>query len=324
MKNLAIALLLAGALCFAGLYVHQNHKVTELQSTLSTLQTNLDEAQARLESQQQKSTSLQTHLRDTQAKAIAKADEVTQLQQVLTNRVGTNGGNPLAEMFKSPAMRQMVRTSQKTALSGMVDKNYAAFFSQMNMTPEQAASLKDLILKKSMVDAETGLSLMSGDSDATKRADALQQAKTDKAAIDEQIKEFLGEENFSAFQAYEKSVPERMTISMFKDQQGTGGVALSPDQEQQLVQALAEERQSFEFTTDYSDQSKFAGDFAANFSEDKLSQYRQESEQLDQKYIARAQNILPQDQLGPFEQFLAGRRDMQIAGLKLAAKMFGH
>jgi len=324
MKNLAIALLLAGVLCFAGLYVHETHKVTELQSTLSGLQTNLDEAQSRLESQQQKSTSLQTHLRDTQAKAIAKADEVTQLQQVLTNRTGTNGGNPLAEMFKSPEMRQMVKTSQKTALSGMVDKNYAAFFSQMNLTPEQAASLKDLILKKSMVDAETGLSLMSGDSDPAKRADALNQAKTDKAAIDEQIKEFLGEENFSPFQAYEKSVPERMTISMFKDQQGTGGVALSPDQEQQLVQALAEERQSFKFSTDYSDQSKFAGDFAANFSEDKLNQYRQESEQLDQKYIARAQNILSQDQLGPFQQFLANRRDMQIAGLKLAAKMFGH
>jgi hypothetical protein len=115
-----------------------------------------------------------------------------------------------------------------------------------------------------------------------------------------------------------------MTLNMFNDQQGTGGLALTSDQEQQLVQALSEERQKFKFTTDFSDKSKFTGDFASYFTEDKLNQYRQESQQLDQQYMARAQNILTPDQVGPFEKFLASRLDMQVAGMKLAAKMFSH
>src|SRR5262249_48637109 len=145
-------------------------------------------------SQQQKATSLQTHLRDTQAKAIAKADEVVQLQQVLTNRTGTNSGNPFAEVFKSPEMKEMVKNTQRTALGGMVDKNYGAFYRQLNLTPEQSAGLKDLVLKKSLIDADVALSLMSGENDPAKRSDAIKQAETDKAVIDGEIKQFLGEE----------------------------------------------------------------------------------------------------------------------------------
>ncbi len=324
MKNLAIAILLAGTLCFAGLYVHESRRLAELKATLSAQQQNLDEVQAQLTHQQKKTVNLQTHLRETQNKAIAKADEVAQLQQVITNRAGSNSSNPFAEMFKNPGMKEVVKTSQKTALGGIIDKNYGALFTQLQMTPEQSASLKDLILKKSMVDAEVGLSLLSGENDATKRADALKQAESDKATIDDQIKQFLGNENFQVFQAYEKTVPERMTLSMFNDQQGSSGLALTPDQEQQLVQAFSEERQNFKFTTDFSDKSKFTGDYASYFTEDKLTQYRQESEQLDQRYLSRAQSVLSPDQVAPFQKFLSNRLDMQIAAMKLAAKMFNN
>jgi hypothetical protein len=41
-------------------------------------------------------------------------------------------------------------------------------------------------------------------------------------AADAQIKEFLGDDNFVQFQAYEKSLGERMAVSGFKDQLGNG------------------------------------------------------------------------------------------------------
>ena len=41
-------------------------------------------------------------------------------------------------------------------------------------------------------------------------------------------KQYLGESNYKELEAYEKTVPERMALSMFKEQLGTGAGALTP------------------------------------------------------------------------------------------------
>jgi hypothetical protein len=220
-------------------------------------------------------------------------------------------------------MKELIKTQQKAVFSGMIDKNYSAFFTGMQLTPEQSASLKELIVKKSLVDAGMGMSMLSGDMDASKRKELMQQAKTDKDAIDGEIKQFLGEDSYPQFQAYEKTMPERMAISSFKDQQATGSGALNSDQESQLVQAMSETRQNFKFTIDFYDHSKYADDLASVFTEEKLTQFQQEREQLDQQYVARAKGILSEDQLGSFEKFLVGQRQLQNAGMKMGMKMFG-
>jgi hypothetical protein len=110
---------------------------------------------------------------------------------------------------------------------------------------------------------------------------------------------------------------------MFKEQQAAGTGALAPEQESQLLQAMTEERQNFKFATDYSDQSKLAADPASFFTEEKVSRFQQEREQLQQRYLARAADILGAEQLSPFEKFLTGQREMQDTGMKMAMKMFG-
>ncbi|MEY2428317.1 MAG: hypothetical protein QOJ40_1202 [Verrucomicrobiota bacterium] len=325
MKNTILAIALLAAVVFGSLYVGQNRKATEAQATIATLHQSVAELEGRLAEQEKRSVSLQTRLHDSRAKALAKADEMAHLEQALTNNPPTNAkpANGFAEMFKSPEMRELIKSQQKAALSGMIDKNYASFFGGLQMTPEQSASLKELIMKKSLVDAGFGMSLMSGDVDASKRKELMQQAKADKDAVDGEIKQFLGEDNYPQFQAYEKTMPERMSVSSFKDQQATGAGALNPDQESQLVQAMAETRQNFKFTTDFYDHSKYAADPAAVFTEEKLSQFQQEREQLDQQYLARAKGILSEEQAGSFEKFLVAQRELQNAGMKMGMKMFG-
>ena len=231
MKNIIIGILMLAALVFGGLYVSQNRAASEAQATVASLRQNLAELEARLVEQEKRSAALQSRLHDTQSTAVAKADEVAHLEQVLTSRPQTNAkaANPFGEMFKSPEMKELIKTQQKAVFSGMIDKNYAAFFSGLQLTPEQSASLKELIMKKSLVDAGLGMSMISGDTDASKRKDMMQQAKTDKEAIDGEIKQFLGEDNYPQFQAYEKTMPERMAISSFKDQQATGAGALNAE-----------------------------------------------------------------------------------------------
>lgn len=325
MKNIAIGILLLATLALGSLYLTQNQKTSEAKSEASNLREKLSETESSVAQQQEQTVALQTRLHETQAKAIAKAEEATQISEALTNHLQTNAkpANPFGEMFKSKEMRDMIKTQQKTVLGGMIDKNYGAYFASLNLTPEQSSALKDLILNRGLVDAEAGLSMLSGETDPAKRKELMDKTKADHEAVNAQIKDFLGEDNYAQFQTYEKSLPERMSLNMYKDQQGSGSGALNPDQETQLLQAMTEERQNFKFTTDLSDKSQINGDFASFFTEEKIDKFQQEMEQLDQHYLDRAKAILTPEQLDPFGKFLNSQRELQKASFKMAVTMFG-
>jgi len=152
MKNVVIAVLLVAAVAFAGLYVSQKHKLGEAEAANAGLRQSLSEMEGRVAEQEKQTTKLQTRLKDTRAKAVAKAEEVSHLEQALTNSVKTNAkaSNPFGEMFKSKEMKELVKTQQKVALGGIIEKNYGAFFTGLQLTPEQTAGLKELIVKKSL------------------------------------------------------------------------------------------------------------------------------------------------------------------------------
>src|SRR5215475_14295975 len=132
MKNILIGILLLTTVVFGGLYLTQNQKGGESKSEIAALRQKVAELESSAAQQEERTATLQTRLNDTQAKAIAKAEEVTQISEALTNRVqaqsNSKPANPFGEMFKSKAMKDMIKGQQKTVLGGMVDKNYAAYF----------------------------------------------------------------------------------------------------------------------------------------------------------------------------------------------------
>jgi hypothetical protein len=281
------------------------------------------EADEKIALAEQKAKLLQKTLSETSAEAAKQSEQVNQLQQSLANAKTNEAGNGLAGLFKDPEMKKMIKEQQKTFMGPMIDKNYASLFQQLNLTPEQTAYVKDLLQKKMLVAADMGMSMLDGSTDASKRAEMGKQIKSETDAYDEQIKQFLGDENYKSFQSYEKTIPDRMTVGQFRDQLAGSGTALDAGQEQQLVQAMNEQRTNFKWTTDYSNQQNAQNaDFAAMFNEDRLATYAQEKAQFDQQFLQRAQQILNPDQLAAFEKFQTSQRDMQIAAMKMAAKMF--
>jgi hypothetical protein len=328
MKNFLVGILLLTTVAFAGLYFHQNEAMRKAEADVAELKKNATDLEARLDQQEKNASSLRDRLRDAnESTAVIPATPAAETPEAIaaTNvaSAGTNDmKSSLASMFKNPAMRDMVRTQQKAMFATMVDKNFKDLFASLNLSPEQTASLKDLFTQKMQVDAEAGMDLLTSDLDAAGKAALTQKSKDDKAAIDDEIKSALGDAGFAQYQAYEKTMPERMVFGQFQDQMAGSSTALSAAQQQQLMQAMSDERSSFKFTTDYSDQSKFDGDYASAFSDEKMAQYFTESEQLNQRYVARAQTILSPEQLDAYQKFLAAQTQMQQAGMKMAASMF--
>jgi uncharacterized coiled-coil protein SlyX len=328
MKNISIGILLIATVVFGSLYVQQIRKTSQAEATIAGLRQNVIDRETELAQHEKQAARLRNRLEDSRAEVLTKATEAAELQQALTNRVQTDAetnskpSNPLAAMFKDPAMREMIKTQQKTVLSTMIDKNYAKLFADLHLSPEQSAALKEMIMNKQLSGTDVGMSMFSDDVDATKRAELVQQAKATNDVFDAQIKTFLGDDNYTQFQAYEKTQTDRLAVSGFKDQLAGGSMALNPDQEQQLIQGMTQERQNFKFTTDFSDRTKLTGDFASYFSEDKVNQYFQEQDQLNQKYLANARGILSPDQFDAFQKYLVAQQGMQKMGMQMAAKMF--
>jgi hypothetical protein len=165
MKNLAIAILLAATLVFGGLYFQQTRRVSQAEASVDGLRQKLNELQSGIDAQDQQAAHLREQLKTTRADAAANINEALQIKAALkgTNQAlaatPTNAkpSNPMAAMFKDPAMREMIKNQQKTALGAMVDKNYAKLFSDLHLAPEQSSALKDMILNKQLAAADMGM-----------------------------------------------------------------------------------------------------------------------------------------------------------------------
>ncbi len=331
MKNVIIGILLVVSVALGGLLIQKNGVAARAEARQEALQREMDDLQASLAERETRAASLREKLEAAQVESVSNAGAAAQLSQALTNQAqafaeeNTNAkpANPFAEMFKNPEMRDMIKNQQKAVMGTMVDKNYAEFFKSMNMTPEQTAAMKELILNKMLGGAELGMELMGGEMDAEKRAALLKQMKDNTEALDNQIKELLGAENYSLYEAYEKTIPDRQAIDALKTQLSEN-TRLSSAQEEQLREALSSERLSFKFTTDFNDQNNVSEDMFSRFTEDKLNVFFQEQEQLNQRYLDRAKTILSADQYTVYQKSIVAQQEMIKATMKMAASMFGN
>lgn len=338
MKNVVLAALLIATVAFAGLYLNQTGKYIKAQTSVESLQQQVGELQSTVQDQEKKSAKLRTELEQVRTDAAGKDREIIELKTASANpalrAAGTVGSSPkrapvkssnpfssLSKMFEDPEMKDAIVAQQRAALGPMIDKTYGQLFAQLKLTPEQASSLKEMLLNKQLAGAQMGMAMLSEGSDPSKAAEMGQKVKAATEAADAEIKTFLGDEKYTQLKDYEKTAADRMAISGFKDQLSSSA-AMTPEQEQQLVEMMTQARQNFKFTTDFSDKSKLTGDAAAMFSEDNVNKFIQEMDQLNQHFVTYAQNILTPDQLQSYQKYLNNQQALQKVGMQMGAKMF--
>ncbi len=333
MKNAIIGILLIVSVALGGLLIQKNNRARQAEARLADLSKEVADLQAANAEREERAASLREKLDKSVAESAVNAGQAAQLSQALTNQVQTlalaveatnaKPANPLAEMFKSPEMRDMIKQQQQVAMKTIVDKNYADFMKTLRLTPEQATALKELIGKKMTVGTELGMEMLGGEMTSEQRAELMKRIKTDTDAVSAEIKAFLGADNYSTLETYEKSLPDRMAVSGFKDQLAGGEMPLNSAQEQQLIQAMTQEREGFKFTTDFGNQTTLSEDMLSQFTEERMNVYFQEQEQLNQRYLSRAQSILSPEQYAAYQKSLTAQQEMGKMGMKMAVQMFG-
>jgi len=304
----------------------QSDELAATKQQVAVLEAELKEKEEAIESAkltEAKSKILQKTLAESTTAAVAETKKSEKLQESLDKAQTNSPMHAMASMFKDPKMREMIKSQQKMAIGPILEKQYADLFKQLNLTPEQSAAFKDLASKKMLAGADVGLAMMDDSLDASQRADLAKQVKSQTDEVDAEIKQFLGDNNYQAYQSYEKTVPDRLTMSQFNDQLG-GTAALTPEQQSQMIQALSDARNNFTLTSGLNQENAGAnGDIAGLLTEDNIAKYVAEREQLDQQILDRAKPILTPAQLDAYQKFQEAQRQLQVMGLKMAGSLYG-
>jgi hypothetical protein len=224
---------------------------------------------------------------------------------------GGGMGKMLANMMKDPEMRKAMEGQQRMGLEMM----YGSLFKELQLPPEQEKKLRDMLLAQQMENMSQAGAMFDGEgADRGKLAQEL--AEKNKKNQDA-IKELLGDDKYAAYQEYNQTIGERMMLDQLGKQ-----VELSPEQNQQLLGIIREEKKNVQINRGQpqfdpnQDWQKVLGSGEA--AEKLFSQ----QEEVNNRVLERAGQVLTPDQLQKFEPLLKTQLEMQKAGMRMAREMF--
>ncbi|MBI3876042.1 MAG: hypothetical protein HY300_08835, partial [Verrucomicrobia bacterium] len=183
MKNVLTVLFLATTIVFGGLYFRGQQQASGLQTRVDTAEKAAKSAADAAARSEKKIKELTTRLARTETDAVNSAARAVNAEQALAStqkgaaspspaavpvKTATKGGM-LGEMFKDPAMRDMIKAQQKAFMGQAVDMAYGSLFKELNLTPEQTDKVKDLLKSKMMAATEMGMDMLSGEMTPEKR-----------------------------------------------------------------------------------------------------------------------------------------------------------
>jgi len=320
MKNTLLIILALGSVVVAYLCVEKSRQAREQRTTEAKQQ--LEQAQADAARQERQSKLLQAKLNQTRLEAASKAGEAHELKQQLANSTNSSKApepTPAAQLFKDPEMKAMMKKQQRENVERMVNKIVSPeLVKQFNLSGEQAGYLKELLQKKYGPGADLTMELLAGELSDAQMAELGKQFKQQIAEADSQIKTYLGDDAYSSFEWQEKSQEERSRVKEFQKRLRELGQPLAPEQQEQLLRAMYEERQSFPFRVDYRDPLNY--DYAhlhEFFSDDNFDLFFHDMEQLNEKVFQRLQAVLTPEQLAELQTM---QRD-QLEKAKVTVRM---
>ncbi|RYD32762.1 MAG: hypothetical protein EOP86_14945 [Verrucomicrobiaceae bacterium] len=230
--------------------------------------------------------------------------------------------NPFGEMMGKMSKDPALRDAMKAQTRGQVDYLYRDLMDMLELAPDKRDSLTKLLVERTSAGAELGMSMMSGKKLTPEELKA--QSETVRKQLEESdkhMKELLGEADYQKFDRFEKSQPERMQLNTLTSQMKEAGLPLTPQSEDQLMDAMYEERTQFKFDENLGDQRN---PDLTRFTDENIQRYQEQTGQLRAKIFDRASKILNPEQLDVFRKSQESQAAMEKMGMEMASKMFGN
>jgi hypothetical protein len=328
MKNILLIASVAGVVVLGAFSVYQARELRQTRNERDIAASELKAAEKRTQDKaaaekaalaERKARILQETLTQSSAEAAHLFEQVAALKESIEAERTNSPEAGMARVLSSPEMQKMMRHQLEVSLDPMIDRMYGAVFEKLHLNADQAAGLKDLLKKRMMAEEEKSMSMLGPDMDVSKRKDVAEEIKKEKEGYDDQIRQFLGDDGYKGFQAYDKTIGDRNTVDLFASQWEGSGTELNAAQREQLIQTLDDERGRFKWAIDIGQVNSGTADYS-QLTDDRLNQYAKDRDQFNAVILDRARQFLTPEQLASLEKSLAIQRQMLLYSLKMRVK----
>jgi hypothetical protein len=312
MKRLTI-ISLTSALLFASIAV--GLLITRPQDHSSQL--------AELEQKLQRSTSeiatLKSKLSKAQSNTRAEVIPASSDNSVTPLKTSDAPNEPAAmsQMMKDPKMRE----AMKGAAVMQVEMQYSKLIGIFSLNEEDEKHFKKLLGERLSARTDLGFEMMDPSLTKEQRKDITDAYEASKKASDAAIKEFLNDDADSAtFMHWEDTEPERMQMTIGKTAFDSAGVPLAPEQEEQLINLMAEVRKRPSDLPDLNDPQQIDPSMMTDEFTQRLAVAFDEQQR---SVLEGAAGFLAQPQLEALKKMQEQMRTLNEAGLKMSKSMMG-
>jgi len=226
----------------------------------------------------------------------------------------------LARMLDAPWLQPLQLMPQ--GLEAAAERTYAPLLQQLNLRPDQRAQLEDLVRRRIRAWVRASMLLLNRGLDAARRTDLMRETQREIDGFTARIKERLGQEQYAAFRQFEKSVPDRMLIDRLNQDLAKTSTALGPQQQARLLQALADARAQYPWTTELSRRNFETFDYTAQLNDEDLDNFAREEEQFDRLFLTQLRPLLSPPQVTAFQKLQQHLRQSRLVDFKMAAKLY--
>ena len=226
-----------------------------------------------------------------------------------------NGPGPnLRKMLEMPAMKEMLK-AQNLA---QIDMFYGRLFDLFELNPEEKENFKQLLAVRLGAQTELGLKLTDTSLTPEQRQQITDEFQASKAHSDEQIRTFLNfDDDYQTFEHWEDTQPERMGFEMMggRGHFETAGEPLAADQEEQLIDIMAQVRKAPSQLPDLSQPQNLTPD---SITAEQIALQMQKFDRDATLVSQRSAAILSPAQLQALKKFQEQMRAMSEMGLKMS------
>lgn len=232
--------------------------------------------------------------------------------------VGGQAG-ALREMLKNPAMKAMMEQQQAM----QVEASYARLMDQLQLTDEEKAHFKKLLVDKQKVETDLGMKMLDPNLSPEQRKQIVAQAEKNKKTYDDAIKTFLNNDSdWNNFQAYEDTKPERTSFdAMGRTLFASSSEPLTQQQEQILMNTMTQVRKSP--TQEQLALSKSLQD-PSQINDANISRLLEMMRMNNQRILEQSATTMTPGQLRTLEQYLAQNLKNTETGLKMGSIITGN
>lgn len=225
----------------------------------------------------------------------------------------------LREMLKNPAMRAMMEQQQAM----QVEASYARLMDQLQLTDEEKAHFKKLLVDKQKVETDLGMKMLDPNLSPEERKQIVAQAEKNKKTYDDAIKTFLNNDgDWNVFQAYEDTKPERTSYdALGRTLFASSSEPLTQQQEQILMNTMVQVRKS-----PSQDQAALAKSLQdpSQINTANITRLLEMMRLNNQRILEQSASNMTPGQLKILEQYLAQNLKNTETGLKMGSIFTGN